>query len=128
MQTIRFASQVSSILHAIKNNPDLNPVVLSDLNLNYKLIYNTQYQFRNLIKTLHETIIKYNLIQLANFTTWSRVINRVLKESVLDHVYTRYVMNVLNLYSVLPDIEDHRLIVTDLNGSPTIPLKQVKRN
>ena len=51
--TIRFASQVESILHAIKNNPNLTPLVVGDFNLSWKLIYNTQHQYKNLFDILN---------------------------------------------------------------------------
>ena len=58
---------------------------------------------------------------MVKFATWSRVINGVQKESILDHVYTSDVTNIVDLYSVNPDIGDHKIIIIDFRGSlPTL--------
>ena len=36
-----------------------------------------------------------DLVQIIEFPTWSRIINNVLKESTLDHLYPNVTMNSL---------------------------------
>ena len=123
---VRFVTQVETIHWAVKDNPDLIPVVVSDFNLDYKLINNSQYHLQNLFDLLNETMDEGNMIQIINFTTWSHRINGIKRESILDHVYIQD--NIQNFYSIIPKIGDHKIIIIQANGSLPIPTKQMKCN
>ena len=54
------------------------------------------------------------LIQLIEFPTWQRVINNVLKESTLDHIYVQDPTIVVNISSKTPLIGDHKIIIINV--------------
>ena len=61
------------------------------------------------------------MIQMIKFTTWSRTINGIPKESIIDHVYTNDSSNIENIYKIIPDIGDHNIIILQIMGAPTMP-------
>ena len=68
------------------------------------------------------------MFQIIKYPTWSRTINGTLKESTLDHIYLNDVTIVQNLYPVILEIGDHKLIVMEIIGSPQAPTPYIKRN
>ena len=68
-----------------------------------------------------------NLIQIVNFITWSRIVNGVQRESILDHVYTTDIMNIPKLHSITPVIGDHKMLIIYVNRSQANPSMQIKR-
>ena len=36
-----------------------------------------------------EVLGEINLVQLIEFPTWSRIVNNVLNESIIDHIYLK---------------------------------------
>ena len=125
---VRFATQVGIINKTIKDNPELIPMVVGDFNLNYKLINNTQYHLKNIFDRLNATMDECNMLQIVNFPTWSRVINGIKKESIIDHIYIKDITNVLNFYPVSPEIGDHKIIIVKVDGSLPKPTFMIKRN
>ena len=51
---------------------------------------------------------------MLNFNMWSRLVNGVWRESILDHIYTNDVTCMENLYSLDIVFGDHKLIVLTL--------------
>ena len=51
---------------------------------------------------------------MVNFNTWSRVINGIRKESLIDHVYVNEPSSITNVKSLAPTFGDHLLIIVDL--------------
>ena len=51
---------------------------------------------------------------MVNFNTWSRVINGIRKESLIDHVYVNEPSSITNVKSLEPTFGDHLLIIVDL--------------
>ena len=64
-----------------------NYITLGDFNLDDGMDLKQDYCNRSLLKTLREFAIEKNLLQVVDFNTWSRTINGIKKESLLDHVY-----------------------------------------
>ena len=52
--------------------------------------------------------------QFVKETTWSRVINGVKKESLIDHVYVNNAASVLNATNSTQLFGDHSLVVVEL--------------
>ena len=50
------------------------------------------------------------MIQIVNFNTWSRNINGIRKESLLDQVYVNNSATVINLNFTTPTFGDHVLV------------------
>ena len=55
-----------------------------------------------------------NLIQLVDFPTWSRIVNNVLRESILDHICVKDPTMVGRVHSTKPCFDDHMLILITL--------------
>ena len=72
------------------------------------------------LATLTEFTLHEGLTQVINFKTWSRTINGVKKESLLDHIYTNNVSIINNVNFEVPTFGDHVLafatIPTSLNS------------
>ena len=62
-------------------------IIVGDFNLDYPQKDNINYRYGNMFQDFNEILSENNLHQIAEFPTWSRIINYVLKESTLDHVY-----------------------------------------
>ena len=60
---------------------------MGDFNLDYSQKDNLNFRYKNMFEDLDAKLSDKNLIQIIDFPTWSRLINNVLKESILDHVY-----------------------------------------
>ena len=54
--------------------------------------------------------LRKNLFQIIDFTTWSRNINGILKQSLLDHVYVTNLTKVENVDFDVPTFGDPLLI------------------
>ena len=73
----------------------------------------------------------YDLIQLVEFPTWSRIINNVMHESVLDHIYVMdptivdYIEStkhnsVLASLTTNPESRNHLVIISSLSSMSVI--------
>ena len=62
-------------------------LVLGDFNLDYSLKNNVDYRYANMYNDFDDVFSNVNLIQMVEFPTWSRIVNNVLRESILDHIY-----------------------------------------
>ena len=52
---------------------------------------------------------------MVEFPTWSRIINNVLRESILDHIYVKDPTIVGGVHSTKPCFGDHLMISIDVN-------------
>ena len=68
---------------------------MGDFNLNAGRDLMIDYSYKQPMKALNEFVLKYNLLQLVKFKTWSRIIKGVKKESLLDHIYVTDVSYVI---------------------------------
>ena len=85
-------------------------ILLGDFNLDYNKCNDDNYVPRNLFSDFEEKFEMINVIQMIDFVTWSRIVGNVLKESTLDHIYTKSPTSISNLYSIMPLFGDHRVI------------------
>ena len=74
-------------LSLIKDNITKNMINLGDFNLDQNKRYDINYSHKLYFDALSTAFEPHNLIQVIDFDTWTRVINNVVKPSVIDHVY-----------------------------------------
>ena len=102
-----FKHQVE-LIHSAYND---NTIILGDINLDWAKKGQRNYQFQNYFEYMDEKFSDRELMQLVDFPTWSRTVNGVLKESILDHIYTQDPTSVGDLYSITPCFGDHLLLI-----------------
>ena len=83
-QRDKFKYQLTLIKNAICN---MNCILLGDFNLNYTRRHDVNYSHAKYFEDFDDVLYDKNLIQLIEFPTWSRIVNNVLMESVIDHIY-----------------------------------------
>ena len=113
-------------LNIIERNCVPNMIVLGDFNLDFKMQLRNDYPHKLLFNQLTNTADKLNLIQLVDFPTWSRFVNNIHKNSILDHVYTNNLALVNNCTSITPNFGDHLLITIELTQMKP-PIKNITR-
>ena len=62
-------------------------IILGDFNIDFKKRYMVDYVNRYLFVDFDDALANFGMEQLVNFVTWSRLVNSVLKSSILDHIY-----------------------------------------
>ena len=67
------------------------------------------------LKLLNDFALENHMIQIVDFNTWSRNINGIRKESLLDHVYVNNSATVNNVNFITPTFGDHVLVMVDIN-------------
>ena len=103
-------------------------LIAGDSNLDDSKRYAPDYRYKHLFEHQNVLFDQHNLMQLIDFPTWSRVVNNVMKNSILDHVYVQDPTFVTNINSISPLIGDHKMLILDIM-SHSEPLKiYVKRN
>ena len=70
---------------------------MGDFNLDARMEGIGSYNLNAPLLNLTEFALENKLCQIIDFCMWSRVINGVKKESLLDHIYTNDVCSVKNL-------------------------------
>ena len=103
-------------------------IILGDFNLDAAMQYRIDYPHKLLYNELSTLITSANLEQLVDFPTWSRNVNNVLKQSVLDHVYTNNFQITSNCTSVNPPFGDHVMVTFDLNIGTNTPEHSIHRD
>ena len=105
-----FETQLGIINNALTNNC----YVMGDFNLDASMENRPDYDRKVPLNLLNNFALEKNLIQMVSEATWSRVINGIKKESLLDHVYVKNAATVHNL-TVKPQLfGDHKLVVVEL--------------
>ena len=94
---------------------DGKTIIVGDFNLNYTQKENVDYRYANMFSDFDEKFQDINLVQMINFPTWSRIVNNVLKESTLDHIYLTDPTICMNIDSHKPCFGDHLLITITIN-------------
>ena len=127
-QTEHFALQLNLIDKISANTNGRKLIIAGDFNLDNDNRYSTSYRFRNLFEIQNTIFDRHHLIQIIEFPTWHRVVNNVLKQSVIDHVYVKDPTDISNIYAIEPLVGDHKLIIFDILHTQE-PLKpSMKRN
>ena len=101
---------------------------MGDFNLDTSKQFNANYAHKDLFTDFENELGGQNLIQMVKFKTWSRVVNNVLKESTLDHVYVKDPTLILAINSVEPPFGDHKLIYFDIDHKNSEPERLLKRD
>ena len=105
-----FDSQISLISKALTNNTCL----LGDFNLDARMSNVPEYHRKIPLEKLGNFALNANLVQLVKECTWSRTINGILKESLLDHIYVNKPENVRKVSYFVPTLGDHKLVAIEL--------------
>jgi hypothetical protein len=77
---------------------------------------------------MNEKLNHVNCSQLVTFNTWSRIVNGVLRESVIDHVYVNNPIDIENLHKVDPICGDHSMIVFTIKSNKQKPTHTLRRD
>ena len=117
-----FIRQLSVIKNAFNNET----VIMGDLNLDYNKKCDVGYQRRDYFDLFEEKLGEFNLLQLVNFDTWSRMVGSTLRSSILDHIYVSNVTLIKNVNGKSMCFGDHKLILADLCISRPAQIKSKK--
>ena len=123
-----FKSQLKIIETAVTTSVNRKIIIAGDFNLNENNRYHTNHNSKYLFENLNALCEHLNLIQIVNFPTWQRVVNNVLKESILDHIYVKNPFIIENISAIIPLIGDHRLIRFEIKSRPDPPQTFLRRN
>ena len=127
-QLEHFSLQLNKIKTAMSSLNGRKIIISGDFNLDDANRYSVDYRYKNLFEIQNVIFDELNLIQMIEFPTWQRVINNVLKESVLDHVYVQDTTIIMKLNSTKPLIGDHRLVTFVIDAKKQQIKPQMKRN
>ena len=86
-----------------------NCIVMGDFNLDARMAHNQDYSQKTLLEILENLTLSKNSMQIIDFTTWSKSIKGILKQSLLDHVYVSNFAMVENVEFDVPIFGDHVL-------------------
>ena len=64
-------------------------------------------------------------IQLVDFPTWSRSVNGILRESVIDHIYVPDPSAISELKGTKLIFGDHQMITFNINSDSTKDVYQI---
>ena len=67
-----------------------------------------------MLESLKSFATECNLLQVVDFNTWSRTINGIKKESLLDHAYIDNLETFDSIYHENPIFGDHLLVIVKL--------------
>ena len=102
-QQSKFKYQLSVIGNAVNERF----VILGDFNLDYCLKNDENYRNVNMFNDFDSAFNDKNLVQMVEFPTWSRIVNNVLRESLLDHIYVTDPTTCGHVHSTKPCFGDH---------------------
>ena len=80
-------------------------------------IRKTSYCYKDQLYNLTRFALENNLYQTVEFCTWSRIINGVKKESLLDHVYVNNLSAIKDVHMIEPVFGDHVLTIVELHSN-----------
>ena len=101
-----FNKQISKLDQIITNNT----IILGDFNMDLKRANDPSYSKKFLLEDFNNTLGHHNLNQCCNDYTWNRVINGVVKQSLLDHIYESQSGLTHQLKLSEPHFGDHKLL------------------
>lgn len=119
-----FNKQLQIIANAYNNNT----ILVGDFNLDWKKKGAHDYAFKGYFEDMNEKLNHVNCSQLVTFNTWSRIVNGVLRESVIDHVYVNNPIDIENLHKVDPICGDHSMIVFTIKSNKQKPTHTLRRD
>ena len=110
-QHTKFKDQITTVRNAVCEKF----IILGDFNLDYSFKNDVNYRYSNMFNDFDSLFDNINLIQMVELPTWSRIINNVLRESILDHIYVKDPTIVGGVHSTKPCFGDHLMISIDVN-------------
>ena len=105
-----FNFQFTKLNHIITTST----IIMGDFNLDLKRTADSTYTKKLLYEDFTNTLGHHNLVQCCNEYTWSRVINGVVKQSLLDHVYESKEGLIQQLKLTEPHFGDQKLLTFQL--------------
>ena len=105
-----------------------NTILLGDFNLDYSKQYDVNYAHRLLFGDLETYMSDFNLIQLIEFDTWSRMIGNNYKSSILDHIYIADPTLITDIHSITPIFGDHLMICFKYTLGKAVKQYSLKRD
>ena len=78
--------------------------------IDYSMKNDVNYRYESMFDDFDSILNGINLIQMVEFPTWSRIVNNILRESVLDHIYVTDPTLCGSIQSTKPCFGDHLLI------------------
>ena len=91
-------------------------IIDGDFNLNGFQPSAIDYKNKHLFELQNLIIEKYNLIQTIEFPTRKRVVNSVIKELVLDHVYVKDLSIICNINAIEPLSGKYKIVIFDISN------------
>ena len=115
-------------LQLIKNAINTKTMIVGDFNVDDGKRLDVDYAYSNYFNDIDETFSEFGFIQMIDFVTWSRVVNNVLKSSVLDHLYVRDATIINDIQSCKPCFGDHLLVMFSVGTTAQTPKRSLKRD
>ena len=84
--------------------------------MDYSWINDDNYCNKLLFTDFEDALSEYNLIQVVNFNTWSRLVGTVLRTSILDNNYIKDPTVLTGVIFFNPFFGDHVLIEFKVNA------------
>ena len=81
-----------------------------------------------LFELFEQKLGAFNLVQLVDFDTWSRIVGLMLKSSCIDHVYVKNLEIINNITHLKPCFGDHELVLVQLNIIRPEPKTSIRRD
>ena len=106
---------------------NVNSILLGDFNLNFAKKNDINYSHVRYFDDFENALSDKNLIQLVEFPTWSRIVNNVLLESIIDHIYVKDPTLVSGIQSMKPLFGDHFLVSITIGlekGEPDVSIRR----
>ena len=108
-----FITQLEIIAHAWIPGT----IKVGDFNLDWNKRFDTYYNNKHYFEDMDRITGTLELLQLVEEPTWRRVVNGVVRESVLDHVYVNGISTASNLKYTWPVFGDHAAVIFDVGCS-----------
>ena len=101
-----FNKQINLIRQVITNNT----MIVGDFNLDWSRKGHNGYAFNTYFGDMESAFEGHVVDQLVNFTTWTRTVGGVVRESIIDHIYSTNSTLASSLGCSKPCFGDHFLI------------------
>ena len=115
-------------VNIIKNCLTDRTIVLGDFNLDWNKRGCMNYPFRNYFNHWNDEMSGALAIQIVDFPTWSRTVNGILRESVIDHIYVQDPSAISELKGTKLIFGDHQMITFNINSDSTKDVYQIRRS
>ena len=97
-------------LQLIKAAMNASTIVLGDFNLDWARRFDASYAYKNYYEDMELHLEEFGLNQIVNKASWTRTINGVVKESIIDHIYLKNPLKISDLCFSWQAYTDHSLI------------------